>query len=304
MGRRFEFRHLESFIAVAEDRHFGRAAQRLHLSQPALTRNIQQLETALGIRVFERHSRKVALSTAGEVLLGEARKVAATIRDLEDSIRLALDGRAGRLTVAYIDFALAGTLPEVLQRYRQAFPGVEIDLIRMPTDAQREGLLSGSIDIAFLLGRFRAPAIKSVVVERQRYVALVPNRHRFAGRRKIDITTLLEEPLVLGSLPEWSAFRRKILEEAAKRGIRPRIVQEASVSDGIFALVAAGVGVSIYAQSQHDVVRSGVAVLQLTGISSDVDLHMAWNTSRLGSTGQRFVQEVMGVKSNLQSDRD
>lgn len=295
MKRRFELRHLESFLAVAEERHFGRAAQRLFLSQPALSRNIQQLETALGIRVFERHSRKVMLSPAGEVLVGEARAVQESVSRLQNRVRFALDGRAGRLTVAYIDFALGGILPDVLQRYRQNFPEVEIELVRVATDVQREGLLSGDIDVGFLLGRFKAPLITSVVVERQHYVALLPNRHHLARKSTIDVTTLLQEPLVLGSLPEWSAFRRQILEGAAKRGIRPRIVQETSTSEGIFALVAAGVGASIYAQSHLDVVRNGVAVRNLTGISSDVDLHMAWNTAHLSSIGKRFVHEVMDI---------
>jgi DNA-binding transcriptional LysR family regulator len=300
MKRRFELRHLESFLAVMEERHFGRAAQRLCLSQPALSRNIQQLEVALGIRVFERHSRKVVLSPAGEVLVGEARAVQESVSRLQNRVRFALDGRAGRLTVAYIDFALGGILPDVLQRYRQNFPEVEIQLVRVATDVQREGLLSGDLDVGFLLGQFKAPSIASVVVERQRYVALLPNRHQLAHKTTIAVTTLLQEPLVLGSLPEWSAFRRQILEGAAKRGIRPHIVQETSTSEGIFALVAAGVGASIYAQSHLDVVRNGVAVRNLTGISGDVDLHMAWNTARLGSIGKRFVREVIDISQTAQ----
>jgi DNA-binding transcriptional LysR family regulator len=297
MRRRFELRHLDAFIAVADARHFGRAAQRLNLSQPALTRTIQQLEAALGAHVLERHSRSVKLSAAGEIVLAKATKVIEQAKQLEEGVDLALEGRAGRLVVAYIDFALGGALPEALQRYRQACPDVEIDLVRLATDVQKEALFAGDIDVGFLLGKFRAPSIKSIVAERQRYVALLPNRHRFAAQKTVSVGELLREPLVLGSLPEWSAFRRQVLEEAARRGFQLRIIQETSTSEGILALVAAGVGVSIYAQGQFDLVRSGVAVRTLTGISTDVDLHMAWNPARLSAVGERFVREVIDSRA-------
>jgi DNA-binding transcriptional LysR family regulator len=140
------------------------------------------------------------------------------------------------------------------------------------------------------------------MVEEQDFVALVPSRHRFAASKAIAIEALLREPLVLGSLPEYSAFRRKIISEATSLGIKLRIIQEASTSDGIFALVAAGVGASIYAKGRSPLVRSGVAVKPVTGGSSDVDLYMAWNASRLSSVAARFIEGLTATKPGPGSD--
>src|SRR5262245_14889623 len=290
MTRRFELRHLDAFLAVCETLHFGQAAKRLHMSQPALSRAIQHLETALGVGLFERHSRNVTLTDAGAVLREHANGLVGHVADAQQRVQLAAQGRAGHLSVAYIDFALVGVFPEALQRFRQANPLVDIQLLRMATDIQREVIQSGGVDVGFLLGKLSAPGVRSVMVEQQDFVALVPSRHRFANSKAIAIEALLREPLVLGPLPQYSAFRRKISAEATGFGIKPRIIQEASTSDGIFALVAAGVGASIYAKGRSPLVRSGVAVKAVTGGSSDVDLYMAWNASRLSSVAARFIE--------------
>ena len=303
MTRRFELRHLDAFLAVCETLHFGQAAERLHLSQPALSRAIQQLETALGVALFERHSRSVTLSDAGAVLREHATRLVEHVYDTQQRVHLAAQGRAGHLTLAYIDFALVGVFPEALQHFRQANPHVDIQLVRMPTDIQREVIQSGGVDVGFLLGKSVAPGVQSLLVENQDFVALVPSQHAFAKHDTIGIDALLREPLVLGSLPEYSAFRRQVLAEATSHGIKPRIIQEASTSDGIFALVAAGVGVSIYAKGRSALVRSGVAVKRVTGAAGNVDLYLAWNVSRLSSVAARFIEGLTSTKSSPANER-
>ncbi len=298
MARRFELRHLDAFLAVCETRHFGRAALRLNVSQPALSRAVQQLEVALGVPLFERDSRNVRLTDAGSVLREHGTKLMEQVNAVQQQVHLAGEGRAGHLTVAYVDFALLGLFPEALQRFRQRNPHVEIQLVRIPTDIQKEVLQSGGADIGFLLGKCSGAGIQSLLVEEQHFVALVPSQHAFAKRSEVGIDALLREPLVLGTLPEYSAFRKLVLEEAAQHGIKPRIVQETSTSDGIFALVAAGVGVSLYAKGASPLVRSGVAVRPVAGAVSDVDLYMAWNTLRLGSVTTKFVE---GMRETLRA---
>ena len=302
MTRRFELRHLDAFLAVCETLHFGRAAERLHMSQPALSRAIKHLEIALGVALFDRHSRNVTLTDAGAVLREHANGLVGQVSDAQQRVQLAAQGRAGHLSVAYIDFALVGVFPEALQRFRHAHPRVDIQLLRMATDIQREMIQSGGVDVGFLLGKLSAPGVHSVMVEPQDFVALVPSHHRFATSKAIAIEALLREPLVLGSLPEYSAFRRKIIAEATTLGIKPRIIQEASTSDGIFALVAAGVGASIYAKGRSPLVRSGVAVKPVSGGSSDVDLYMAWNASRLSSVAARFIESLTSTKPAAGAD--
>ena len=293
MRRRYELRHLQAFLTLADTCHFGMAAERLNISQSALSRTIQQLESALGISLFKRNNRNVELSSPGTVLRTEAQKLSDQIRLLEEKVKLAVSGSAGRLVIAYIDLALGGVFPDALQHFRNVYPDVDIELVRMSTDMQRDRLLSGEIDVGFFLGKFRAPSVKSVLIERQSYLALIPNRHPLAIQEEVDIEVLLRHPLVLGSLPDWAAFRRGILEAAARRSIRPQVVQETATGEGIFALVAAGVGVSIYSQAQHGLSRSGVAVRPLRGMNGDVDLHLGWSTVNLNAPARKFIQDVI-----------
>src|SRR6185503_9814308 len=174
MARRFDLRHLDAFLAVCETLHFGQAADQLRVSQPALSRTIQQLEAALGVALFDRNKRNVALSDAGRALRGHARKVVEQTKAAETRVRLAAEGRAGQLTIAYIDFAMMGIFPEILQKFRQAHPHVDIRLLRMPTDLQREVIQSGDVDVGFLLGKLTGPGLQSLLIEEQSLVALLP----------------------------------------------------------------------------------------------------------------------------------
>ena len=237
MARRFDLRHLDAFLAVCESLHFGQAADRLCLSQPALTRTIQQLETALGVALFERDKRNVALTDVGMTLRDHARKLVEQARAAETDVQRKADGRVGRLAIAYIDFAMMGIFPEILQKFRHAHPRVAIHLSRMPTDLQRELIQSGDVDVGFLLGNLTGQNIESLLIEEQSLVALLPSHHPLAGHDTIGIATLLRQPLVLGSLPEFSAFRRLVAEEAGKRHIQLQIIQETSTSDGILAVL-------------------------------------------------------------------
>jgi len=299
MARRFDLRHLDAFLAVCETLHFGQAADQLRVSQPALSRTIQQLEAALGVALFDRNKRNVALSDAGRALRGHARKVVEQTKAAETRVRLAAEGRAGQLTIAYIDFAMMGIFPEILQKFRQAHPHVDIRLLRMPTDLQREVIQSGDVDVGFLLGKLTGPGLQSLLIEEQSLVALLPTHHPLANHDTIGIATLLKEPLVLGSLPEFSAFRRLVAEEAAKRHVELQVIQEASTSDGILALVAAGVGVSVYAQGASGIVRNGVVVTNVMGASSDADVYAAWNGAKLSSVGLRFISQLPGVSRDI-----
>ena len=285
MARRFDLRHLDAFLAVCESLHFGQAAERLRVSQPALTRTIQQLETALGVALFERDKRNVALTDVGMTLREHARKLVEQAQAAETDVQRKAEGRAGRLAIAYIDFAMMGIFPEILQKFRNAYPRVEIRLSRMPTDLQRELIRSGDVDVGFLLGNLTGQDVKSLLIEEQSLVALLPSQHPLASHDTIGIATLLRQPLVLGSLPEFSTFRRLVFEEASKRHIQLRIIQETSTSDGILALVAAGVGVSVYARGASPIVRNGVAVADVMDGSIDVGVYAAWNAAKLSFCG-------------------
>lgn len=244
--------------------------------------------------LLQRNSRNVALSPSGRTFCGEAKRVIGQLESCERLARMAADGRAGRLVIGYIDFAFGGSLPAAIQRFRQANPTVEIELVRMATDQQKVALASGQgIDIGYVLGRFSAPDVECSLAERQRNIALLPSQHPLVKRSVIQLAELLREPLVVGTAHDWSAFRRIVFDNALRIGVRPQIVQEAPSAEVIFSLVAAGIGVSIYGISETELVRSGVAVRPLTGMKGDMNVYAAWNARRASPVAQRFVQEVI-----------
>jgi DNA-binding transcriptional LysR family regulator len=236
----------------------------------------------------------VTLSASGSTFSSEAQRLIGQFESCERLTRMAAEGTAGRLVIGYIDFAFGGSLPALLQRFRQANPTIDIELVRMATDHQKVALASGQgIDIGYVLGRFTAPDIECSLAERQKNIALLPSQHPLAKRSTIQLSDLLREPLVIGTAHDWSAFRRIIIDNALRIGIRPHIVQEAPSAEFIFALVSAGIGVSIYGISQTELVRNGVTVRALAGMKGDMNIYAAWNARRLTPVAQRFVQEVI-----------
>src|SRR3954453_10103995 len=142
-----ELRHLRYFVAVAEELHFRRAAERLHVSQPPLSQQIRALERELGVTLFERNRRRVELTAAGSALLGEARGILAAVEHAVDLTQRVARGEAGALSVGFVGSAMYGALPDVVREFRASRPGVELRLRELPTGAALEALAAGGIDV-------------------------------------------------------------------------------------------------------------------------------------------------------------
>jgi DNA-binding transcriptional LysR family regulator len=252
-----ELHHLRYFVAVAEDLHFRRAAERLRIAQPALSRSIKWLEGELGATLLRRTTRNVALTDAGQIFLDEIRPALAQIERAQRLAQSAAAGETGRLSVAYMDFAINGPLPAILNTFRIAHPGVTIDLAHMWTERQREAITAGDIDIGFLIGPFAAPGIESMTVLDERFVVVLPESHPLAENRRIRLADLRAEPFILGASAFWGPYRRMVDELCLAAGFTPIVVQEAHNSDGIFGLVAAGMGVSIYVEGARNFALRG-----------------------------------------------
>lgn len=282
-------RHLRAFATVADARHFGRAAETLGVTQPALSRTVAELERLLGAELLRRTSRSVELTPAGAVFLGETR---ALLDRLEAAIRRtqrAAQGAIGRVRIGYMDFAINGRLPELVRRFREGAPEVAIELVHVPTDRQTEAFAADAIDLGFRIGAAAQAGIGSRRVETQRLLAVLPKGHALARRRRPRLEDLAAEPLVMGSEPDWSGFRRVVWRAFALLGVTPRIVQEASSSDGIFGLVAAGAGVSLYGDSARTVPYRGVVLRELAGTPATVEVHVSWREGAVEPAVGRFL---------------
>jgi DNA-binding transcriptional LysR family regulator len=285
---RFDLRQVRAFLSVANELHFGRAAGTLFMTQPALSRTIRHLEDAIGAPLFERTTRRVRLTAAGEAFAAECRLALGHLDLAAHAARNAAAGREGHLRVAYMDFAINGRLPAILQSFRTTYPGVAITLEYMPTAAQQMALLEGRVEIGFMIGPFEVQKAKSVLVDEQDYVALLPESHPLARRETLRLPDLAGEPFVMGSNDTFSAFRTRLFDLCHGARFFPNVVQEASNSGGIFGLVAAGAGVSVYAGCARNVCRTGVVVRPLVDISEVIPIHAARLTDHASAALRRF----------------
>jgi DNA-binding transcriptional LysR family regulator len=245
MNNTVDFRQLQCFVAVAEELHFGRAADRLGMAQPPLSQHIKSLEAMIGHPLFERKPR-VRLTAAGEALLVVARRTFAQVEEGLDFTRRAGRGETGKLTVGFAASILTTALPEVLRDYRARFPDVELRLRELSTAAQGLALSDGVIDVGFVREavELRADLICEPLV-REEFVAVLPPSHPLAAAGQLPLGALADEPFVHFPRAVAPALYDQIADACRRAGFRPRVVQEAQEWLTILGLVEAGLGVSL-----------------------------------------------------------
>jgi DNA-binding transcriptional LysR family regulator len=285
-----ELRHLRYFVAVAEERHFGRAARRLHIAQPPLSRQIQMLESELGFSLFDRSRRQVELTSAGTVLLRHARHVFEAIDLAVHEARRASKGESGRLVVGYPSSLAYSGLTELLRAYRARFPEVEVVLREMPPQHQIDSLKRGEIDVGFIRGRIEDAAITVECVRREPLVVALPAEHPLAGRARVKVAQLAHDPFVIFPRDRGPAFFDQIVSMCHDAGFTPRIAQQAPQLD-LVSLVAAGFGVSIVPESLRLLGRDGIAFRPLVGAPVS-ELLAAWRSGEPSPAVHEFVAIV------------
>lgn len=245
MSDDLELRHLRYFVAVAEELHFGRAAERLKMAQPPLSQQVQRMERQLGYALFTRSTRGVALTAAGEALLPRAKQALARVADDWDAVGRVARGEAGRVTLGFAGSLILTQLPVALRRFRKRYPDVELRLRELVTVEQMKALIDGEIDF----GLARDPEehrdlIYEVLLE-EPFVAVLPVKHPLASRRALTIEDLKDEPFVMFPTSKGPEAFKRVLEFCALGGFAPRIVQEAPHWQTVVRLVEAGFGVSL-----------------------------------------------------------
>jgi DNA-binding transcriptional LysR family regulator len=270
-----ELRQFECFVAVAEERHFTRAAERLHVAQPAVSRQIQLLETQVGTRLFERRRGGVALTGAGEALLPRARDVLAAV-DAARSEAAAITGLLrGRLSMGTIQGTPRARLPALLATYRNAHPMIELSLREDVSEALIDCVRDGSLDVAFvgLVPSRGDDGLEARPIDSEPVSLVVAARHPLAARRRVTIDALRDEPLI--------AFRRgsgqrALVDGACRRaGFEPRVVFESDDLSMLADLAREGLGVALLPESVVPP-RDGLAVLRISRPRLIRPLKLVW----------------------------
>lgn len=237
------FRHLRCFIAVAEELHFGRAAERMHIEQSPLSRAIKKLESELGVLLLERTSHGTQLTWAGQVFLEDARRILLAIDQAKSNARSAATGFRGRLRIALSDGIAQSRLTALLALCREEAPDIEIRLFELPLSQQMKGLRADLYDVGFTLFDGSEPGIVAEPVWRDPLVVAIPARHPLLAHKNVVLQDVLNYPLVLCRPETCEGYSRQLERLLRSVDMEPQVVEQVSSHDLMLALVAAGYGV-------------------------------------------------------------
>lgn len=297
-----ELRQLRYFVAVAEELHFTRAAERLGITQPPLSQQIQKLEAELGVILLTRNNRGVALTDAGAVLLAGARRtLAESDRALHEVERVAR-GEVGSLTIGTVSSAWHGLLPRILREYREHYPEVEISATSMSTTEQIERLLTGSLDVGVLRSPIDQPALETEVMISDSLMVAIPARHPLADRDQIELRWLEDEHLVIFPRRYGPGGYDLIVEMCIEAGFRPQVVQETVEINAVIGLVNAGMGVSIVPASIRQLRIEGIRYIPLAGDHPVWDLSMAWRKENDSPVVSVFLDVARKTAASMSQD--
>jgi DNA-binding transcriptional LysR family regulator len=293
-----ELRHLRYFVAVAEELHFGRAAQRLRIAQPPLSRQIRDLEREIGTPLFERVARGVELTPAGLAFLPEARLTLSQAERAQRTAQRAAEGETGRLRVGFVEAStFSGILPDVLGFFRMHLPHIGLSLFEMDSLQQGEALRDGRIDVGIL----HSPPpdadrwLRVEPVYTDPLIAAIPHTHRLASRARFALKDLAVESFVLFPRYAGPGLYDDIIARCRSADFSPRVVQEAAGWHTLVGLVGAGVGVTLVPQSLRQFQRPGVVYRRVRDLSVEMEMSAVWKKGGKSPVRERFVTALRAV---------
>lgn len=287
-----ELRHLKYFVAVAEELHFGKAAKRLHIAQPPLSRQVMDLERELGVKLFDRSRRSIQLTDAGRYFLNEARQVLSHVGRAAETAGRISRGQAGRLTIGFVGSVIHTFLPVGLRTYRERFPDVALELQELNTAEQLKSLHGGRIDIGFLYLGARDPALASKTLTLAPLLAVLPAKHPLSSRRSLHIRDLAREPFIANTRSTEPVVRDAFISMCHAAGFSPGIAQEAGQVQTVLGLVASGLGVCLLPDFIRNIERPGVRYIPLSGPPHAVKLAVVWRSDDPSPLVRSFVSVI------------
>lgn len=270
-----ELRQLRYFVAVAETKHFGRAAESLHLAQPALSQSVRQLEAELGATLLVRTTRQVDLTPAGEFFSSEARRILQSIDDSVRGVRRIAAGRLGLVRIGFTGSAAFDQLPSIARVAKEHLPGIALEIhTDLLTPAQVDQLRSGQLDLAILRPPVAGDDVVVRVVTREALVLALPASHRLTAQPALTVADVSDEDFVMYA-DTHSAVNEATVRSCLHAGFTPRREHEAPGTSALLALVAAGLGVAIVPAGARALRLAGVVYREVAG-TVPIDLALAW----------------------------
>jgi len=288
-----ELRHLRYFRVVAEELHFGRAAQRLLIAQPPLSQQIRQLERELGVELLIRSTRNVELTPAGQAYLDRTIAILDAVDDAADLARRVADGTTGRLTIGCVGSATYSVLPQLVRALSELLPDVDVRVHgEMLAPTQLAALAAGEIDLALLRPPVIDPGLSTEIIRRDSLFVALPEGHRLSKRKRLAIGDLREEDLVAHAGGGRSVMGSLLATLCADAGFTPRVRHEVEETSTLVTLVAAGLGVAIVPAPTSALNIAGVVYRPLQPQSLGVELVAAWPASTHDQLVRRVIETL------------
>ncbi|WP_248796485.1 LysR family transcriptional regulator [Pseudomonas sp. MWU13-2105] len=283
-------RHLWLFLAVAEEQNFGRAAKRLGMSQPPLSEQIQVLEQALKVTLFERSRRGAKLTQVGAAILPAVRKFAEQLERLELAVEEAVAGQSGVLTIGAISTAMFDVLPGLIEQLKSEYPHLTVSVREIDSVEAVPALEAGDIDLAFArLDGDLGASVKSLPLTEDRLVVALPSDHPLVSRKRINLSNLATEPLVMFSRKVSPVYFDSLIATCRASGFSPRVLHEVRSVASQIAFVSCGQGIALVPASLKKLAPDNVVFRALSQKLNVVTTAMAWNADRLNP----LVEEVV-----------
>lgn len=296
---RLETRQLKYFIAVAEELHFGRAAQRLHISQPPLSQQIRQLEDDLGVQLFERTQRMVRLTYAGEVFLAQARAALFKCEEAVDIVRAAARGEAGLLRFGYTAASAYSIIAPLIQAFKARHPRVEVAMQEAVSGDQVRDLAQGRLDVGLVRPLAEWPGLVHELLLEERLIVALPVNHALAQQRSVSLEDLQGQPFI-GFGGQGSRYFHDMIDGLLRSaGVAPEIVQRATQPHAVVALVGAGLGLAVVPDAAARVHMDRVVYRPLHADAlPQPQLHLCWRADAATPLVRHFLEVAREVAAH------
>jgi DNA-binding transcriptional LysR family regulator len=292
MKTNVSFRQLELFIAVAEELNFGRAASRLNISQPPLTRQIQSLEAELGVLLFKRTKRTVEMTEAGTVLLRDAREIFRQLEAAAGNVKSAASGEEGHLSVAFEGAAMYDLIPRSVKMYQEKYPKVIVTMHDMTSSEQTSALVQNRIAVGFVSGRIKDRKFVVETVLKEPVTLALPAHHRLAEQKIVPLKSIAAENLLLCPRAHNPAMYDQIIGMCRRAGFAPNIVHQPAEMQLVLGFIASGLGIAVVPAAVRNVRRAGVVYRQMRPAGPQTELSLVWLKTNESVLAARFVEIV------------
>jgi DNA-binding transcriptional LysR family regulator len=290
MSNQLELRHLRYFQAVAEDLHFSKAAERLYISQPGLSRQIKQMEGELGYSLFHRNNRKVALTPAGKYLHTEVNKLLQQLDGALQHARMLHEGMEGRLNFGYVGSAMQNIIPELLVRFRADYPNIRYGLEALDNQQQIDRLLTRDLDIGFVRLERIPPELNRRVIFEDTFSLVLPLDHPLSEQNFTSLAQLQDESFILFDPAYSLPYYEKVMELFDDAGFSPKVSHRTVHATTIYRLAENGFGLSIVPTSLQMGYQLGVKFIELTNIPQRTTLSAVWREDNENPALENFVR--------------